>query len=86
MRIVFTSIGWDDYTSWLRTDRKTLQRIDRLIEDTQRDPTAGIGKPEPLRHGLQGAWARRVTEEHRLLSLVDGDDLVILQCRYHYTD
>jgi toxin YoeB len=49
-----------------------------------RDPTAGIGKPERLRHVLSGAWSRRVTEEHRLVYLVDGDDLVILQARYRY--
>ena len=49
-----------------------------------RDPTSGIGKPEPLRHLLSGTWSRRITDEHRLVYLIDGDDLVILQARYHY--
>ena len=84
MRLVFTPIAWEDYTHWQRTDRATVKRINRLINDTQRDPTTGIGKPEPLRHMLSGTWSRRITEEHRLVYLVDGDDLVILQARYHY--
>ena len=84
MRLVFTPNGWTDYTYWLTADRQTLKRINRLIDDVLRDPVAGIGKPEPLRHMLSGAWSRRITEEHRLVYLVDGDDLIILQARFHY--
>jgi toxin YoeB len=85
MRLAFTPNGWADYTHWLAADRVTLKRINRLIDDVLRDPFAGIGKPEPLRHALTGAWSRRISEEHRLVYLVDGDDIVILQARYHYT-
>lgn len=84
MRLVFTPHGWDDYTHWQTTDRATLKRINRLIDDARRDPTTGIGKPEPLRHVLAGCWSRRITDEHRLVYLVDGGDLVILQARHHY--
>ncbi len=84
MRLVFTTNGWDDYTYWLQADRKVLIRINRLINDALRDPTAGIGKPEPLRHIFAGAWSRRITDEHRLVYLVDDEDLVILQARFHY--
>lgn len=84
MRVVFTPIGWDDYSHWVATDRATVKRINRLIEDMLRDPFSGIGKPEQLRHALKGTWSRRIDEEHRLVYLVDGDDLVILQARYHY--
>ena len=84
MRLVFTPHGWEDYTHWLATDRATLKRINRLMDDSMRDPVAGIGKPEPLRHMLAGVWSRRISEEHRLVYLVDGDDLVILQARFHY--
>jgi toxin YoeB len=55
-----------------------------LIEDMLRDPFAGIGKPEPLRHVLQGCWSRRIDAEHRLVYMVEDEDLVILQARYHY--
>lgn len=84
MRLVFTAHAWEDYTFWLTADRNTLTRINRLLDDALHDPTAGIGKPEPLRHLLAGAWSRRISEEHRLVCLVDGDDLVVLQARYHY--
>lgn len=84
MRLVFTPNGWEDYQHWVQTDRATLKRINRLIDDVLRDPFTGIGKPEQLRHVLSGAWSRRITEEHRLVYLVDGDDVVILQARYHY--
>jgi toxin YoeB len=84
LRLVFTPHGWEDYTFWVETDRAMLKRVNRLIEAALRDPTSGIGKPEPLRHLLSGAWSRRISDEHRLVYLVDGDDLVILQARYHY--
>lgn len=84
MRLVFTPNAWADYTHWLTADRATLKRINRLIEDAMRDPFTGIGKPEPLRHMLAGCWSRRITEEHRLVYLVEDDDLVILQDRFHY--
>ena len=84
MRLAFTPHSWEDYTYWLAADRTMLKRINRLIDDALRDPAAGIGKPEALRHMLAGAWSRRITEEHRLVYLVDGEDLVILQARFHY--
>ena len=86
MRVVFTPHGWDDYTYWRTADRSIVKRINRLIDDARRDPFPGIGKPEQLRHALSGTWSRRITEEHRLVYLVDGDDLVILQARYHYDE
>jgi toxin YoeB len=84
VRLVFTPHGWEDYQHWVQTDRVSLKRVNRLIDDVLRDPFTGIGKPEQLRHVLSGAWSRRITEEHRLVYLVDGDDVVILQARYHY--
>jgi len=84
VRVVFTPHGWDDYTHWQITDRSIIKRINRLIDDARRDPFTGIGKPEQLRHALSGTLSRRITEEHRLVNLVDGDDLVILQARFHY--
>ena len=84
MRLVFTPNGWQDYMFWQSSDRATLKRINRLLDDIVRDPFSGIGKPDQLRHALAGAWSRRIDEEHRLVYLVDGDDVVILQARYHY--
>lgn len=84
MRLLFTPNGWEDHQHWLSADRATLKRINRLIHDVLRHPFEGIGKPEPLRHALAGRWSRRISEEHRLVYLVDGEDIVILQARYHY--
>ena len=84
MRLVFTPHGWDDYTHWQTADRAILKRINKLVDDVLRDPFTGIGKPEQLKHALAGAWSRRITDEHRLVYLVDGEDVVILQARYHY--
>jgi toxin YoeB len=84
MRFVFTPHGWDDYTYWQSSDRTMVKRINRLLDDIARDPFDGIGKPEQLRHALAGTWSRRIDEEHRLVYLIEGDDVVILQARYHY--
>lgn len=84
MRVVFTPQGWEDYEHWARTDRATLKRINKLIEAATRDPFEGIGRPERLRHALAGAVSRRIDQEHRFVYWVDGDDLVIVQARYHY--
>lgn len=84
MRLVFTPHGWDDYLHWQTADRAVLKRVNRLLDDVLRDPFTGIGKPEQLKHALAGAWSRRITDEHRLVYLVDQDDVVVLQARFHY--
>lgn len=84
MRLVWDESAREDYTYWQGTDRKVLKRINTLIDACLRDPFSGIGKSEQLKYGAQGSWSRRITDEHRLVYLVDGDDLVILQARYHY--
>jgi toxin YoeB len=84
LRLVFTPQGCEDYCHWQQSDRSILKRINRLIDDTLRDPTSGIGKPEPLKYGIAGAWSRRITDEQRLVYSVLNDDLVILQAGYHH--
>ena len=84
MRLVVTPMGWEDYCYWKSHNKSNLKRVNRLLEDVLRHPTDGIGKPEPLRHILEGCWSRRIDEEHRLVYLVDGDDVVVLQARFHY--
>ena len=84
MRLVFTPNGWDDYLYWQTTDKATLTRVNRLLEATLRDLATGLGKPEQLRHVLQGCWSRRIDQEHRLVYLIDSQDIVVLQARIHY--
>lgn len=65
MRLVVTDRSWDDYVYRQKTDKRVFRRINELIEATQRKPFEGIGKPEPLKHQLQGLWSRRIDGEHR---------------------
>ena len=85
MNLVFSDDAWNDYLHWQDTDRQTLKRIHQLIKDIQRDPYRGIGKPEPLKHALQGYWSRRITGEHRMVYRISGDDVRIAQLRHHYS-
>ncbi|MBX9471229.1 Txe/YoeB family addiction module toxin [Microcella sp.] len=82
--VSFDPNGWEDYVYWQTQDRKTLKRINQLITDALRDPFAGIGKPEPLRHILSGAWSRRIDDVNRLVYYVTDDHIVVLQARQHY--
>lgn len=84
-KLAWTPEGWDDYLYWQTQDRKTLRRINQLIADALRDdPFEGIGKPEPLKHALAGAWSRRIDEANRLVYVADDTHITILQARYHY--
>jgi len=84
LKIIFAEAAWNDYLYWQKTDKKTVQRINELIQVASRTPAAGIGKPEPVRHALQGYWSRRITDEHRLVYRIQDDAILIAQCRYHY--
>jgi toxin YoeB len=82
--IEFTSEAWEDYLYWQSTDKQTLKKINQLLKDCQRTPFEGIGKPEPLRGELSGAWSRRINGEHRLVYVVSNDEIRVSACRYHY--
>ena len=84
MKLIFSDGAWEDYLQWQRQDRKMVERINKLIQETCREPFSGIGKPEPLKHALAGFWSRRITEEHRMVYRVDGDALMLAQLRNHY--
>ncbi|MHB1184105.1 MAG: Txe/YoeB family addiction module toxin [Desulfobulbia bacterium] len=84
MRLIFSGHAWEDYLYWQQSDRKMLVRINSLIKEIQRQPFQGIGKPEPLRHGLAGYWSRRINDEHRIVYKVAEDAVFIAQLRYHY--
>jgi len=83
-QIAFTNAAWQDYVWWQTQDRKTLRRINLLVEATLREPFTGIGKPEPLRENLSGYWSRRIDESNRLVYAVEDDQIVVVGCRYHY--
>ena len=84
MKIIFLDQAWDDYLYWQGTDKSTLKKVNSLIKEIERLPFGGSGKPEPLKHNLAGWWSRRINLEHRLVYKIDGESIVVLQCRYHY--
>jgi len=84
VKIVFDEDAWEDYLYWEKADRRVVQCINALIDDIQRAPFQGIGKPECLKHALVGHWSRRLTGEHRIVYRITGDELQIAQLRYHY--
>ena len=84
MNKVWTENAWQDYIYWQTEDRKTLKKINRLIEDVSRNGNNGIGKPEPLVGELSGFWSRRIDETNRLVYRIDASNIYILSCRYHH--
>jgi toxin YoeB len=83
-KLAWTGEAWSDYLYWQGQDKKTLKRINKLIDKTLRTPFEGIGKPEALKENLSGFWSRRIDETHRLVYAVDDKQLTIIACRYHY--
>jgi toxin YoeB len=84
MKLIFADEAWEDYLYWQKHDRRMVERINKLIQETQREPYAGIGKPEALKHALSGYWSRRITDEHRKVYRIEGKALLIAQLRFHY--
>ena len=88
MIVAFSPIAWDDFQLWLTTDQRRTAKLLELINEIRRHPFTGIGKPESLKHELQGFWSRRINREHRIVYRVDGKGdsqrLLIAQLRYHY--
>lgn len=84
MNILFTPDAWEDYLYWQTTDQGVYRKLNELIKAVQREPYKGIGKPEPLKWGLQGCWSRRLSHEHRVVYRIKKHVLQILSCRYHY--
>ena len=86
MNKVFTDNGWKDYVYWQTEDRKTLKKINQLLDDISRNGNEGLGKPEPLVGNLSVYWSLRINDKERLIYKIDESNIYILACRYHYSD
>ena len=82
--LTFSDQAWEEYLYWQKNDKAILKRINNLIKDIKRSSFEGIGKPEPLKHGLSGYWSRRINDEHRLVYKVRDNQILIAQLKYHY--
>ncbi|MDP4578636.1 MAG: Txe/YoeB family addiction module toxin, partial [Schleiferiaceae bacterium] len=76
--------AWEDYQHWVASDKAVLKRLNYLLNEVQRTPYQGSGKPEALKHDFKGCWSRRITVEHRLVYRIQEDQIIVLQARYHY--
>ncbi len=85
-QLTFMTDAWEDYVYWPGQDKKTLKRINALIQDARREPFDGLGKPEPLKGNLSGYWSRRIDDSNRLVYFANDDELTIIACRLHYGD
>jgi toxin YoeB len=81
---VFEKEFREDLRHWIDIERRVAFRLMDLVESVMRDPFAGIGKPEPLKHLGPGLWSRRLTQEHRVIYLVQEDSVAFLKARYPY--
>ncbi|MEM6726169.1 MAG: Txe/YoeB family addiction module toxin [Bacteroidota bacterium] len=91
MDILFTDNAWEDFEFWVENDADKVVKIKELLKSIRESLFKGLGKPEPLKHGLKGYWSRRIDHEHRLVYRVQGkkgidQTCIILQCRFHYDD
>lgn len=84
-KVILESAAQEDLFYWAKVDLKLLRKIIELIEDTQKNPFSGLGKPEALKHELKGFWSKRIDYEHRLVYKITDDAIIIAQCRWHYT-
>ncbi len=82
--LAWTDEAWNDYIYWQTQDKKTLKRINKLINDVKRSPFEGVGKPEALKQNLTGFWSRRIDSTNRLVYAVSDQEITIISCRYHY--
>ena len=84
MKLIFADEAWEDYLYWQTQDKRMVDRINKVLRETQREPFSGVGKPEPLKLALAGFWSRRINEEHRMVYLIEGDALMLAQLRDRY--
>ena len=84
--IVFSERAWQEYIYWQTQDKKTLKRINSILQDIIRNGYEGIAKPEPLKENLSGFWSRRIDEANRIVYRISEDKIEIIQCKGHYND
>ena len=82
----FSERGFADYIYWQMQDKKTLRRINNLLNDIERNGYNCIGKPEPLKNELSGWWSVRIDEKNRLVFRIENETIEIYKCGTHYGD
>ena len=78
--------AWESYLNWQTQDKKTLKKINKLLQDIDRNGYNGIGKPEPLKGDLSGSWSVEIDKKNRIVFRIENNRLEITQCGSHYRD
>ena len=86
MKIQFDATGWNQFQYWLEQDKKTLKKINKLLDDISQNGNTGLGHPEPLKGNLSGFWSRKIDEKNRLVYIIENDVVTVVQCKNHYND
>lgn len=86
MGLLWQDDAWQEYLDWQEQDKRTLKKINKLLQDIQRNPSEGIGHPEPLSGNLSGWWSRHIDEKNRIVYKFDKDNVIVLACKGHYRD
>lgn len=86
MFLAWTDDAWDEYLYWQKQDKKTLKRINTLLNDIKRNGYGGMGSPEPLKHDLSGYWSKKIDEKNRIVYTIENEFIFIIQCGSHYRD
>lgn len=84
LNVNFTPRAWEDFQYWQAQDKKTLKRVLKLINEAGRTPFKGMGKVERLGNSLSGCWSRRIDDTNRMVYMVEDENLILIQLRYHY--
>lgn len=84
--LIFSERAWEEYLYWQTQDKKTLKRINLLLQDISRNGYEGIGKPEPLKENLSGFWSRRIDDRNRVVYRIADGAIQIIQCKGHYEE
>ncbi|MBO4439018.1 MAG: Txe/YoeB family addiction module toxin [Spirochaetaceae bacterium] len=83
---IWNDLAWEQYLYWQTQDKKILKKLNKLIDDIERNGYDGIGHPEPLKGDLSGFWSREIDEKNRLVYKIENDCIKIYQCKNHYDD
>lgn len=78
--------AWEDYLYWQKQDKKTLIRINKILEDIDRNGYEVIWKPERLSGNLSSYYSRRIDDKNRIVYRIKDETIQIIQCGSHYRD
>lgn len=84
MKVIWSQKAFNDYQDFKNKKPEIYNKINILLKDITINNFVGLGKPEPLKHNLNGYWSRRINQEHRLVYYIKNKFIYVIQCKFHY--